>query len=288
MLDERRDKVIVLDDDPSNRKRIILELNKAGYWVLEANRYKSSDPIWPREANIESPVPDFQTLADAHFSHAAVIDLSLLENDPKDRKGFGAVEYLQDFNEATKVLILTAHAESKDVRMAWKRLGVEDFLEKVDSSPAEIKKYIDIAVRKAKLQVDRQLNVDLSFYTMLSEYSLQAVREELGCGGEQEIRTVFEEALRPYFPFDRKYKRVSFEKIKEHTVLYVQLWSRYLGAKIDVRIGASDDCEFRAIAIEAGGKRKGEDFTLYRYHPRDKVIALVEYINTTPVQDSHK
>ncbi len=283
MLNERRDKVLVVDDDRSRRKLIRLDLESANYWVLEANRLGDSDPIWENDDKV---VPSVRQLLESHFFHAAIIDLSLDEKDSKNRTGFEVLTLINSHGEGTKSVILTGYGETQDVREVWKERGACDYLDKGDYSPARIREMVGDGIKQAKLHINALLGTNLTYHELVPEPKMPEVQKRLQFGGE-EIRSVVQEAFRPYFPYDSKLREAAFETTTvgevQHPILAVKLWSRYLDGVVALHVGSREVCDFWTIAVQAGGKKEDIDFVRYEYDPRDRVIGLVEFISAMTI-----
>lgn len=275
MLNENRNKILVIDDDGSNRRFVTQTLSSAGYWVLNANRFRKSDSSWKGDEDEEFA----RNLLKTHFFHVAVIDLSLINEDPEDRTGIRILDALNSLKEGTKSIILTGYGTPRDVRELWKKHQAYDYLDK-DNIEMILEKISD-AIKDAKLATNALLDGNLTYYELIKQPKLAEIVVHLGSRSEQEIRTVIEGALRPYFPYDTKYITTSFKTltIQDNQLSYFEilLWSRYLGNAISLCVGSRQVCEYRVMIAEHSHKKKGSDFVVFEESPRDSIVALVEY-----------
>lgn len=118
MLNERRSKVLFVEDHPTNRQVIDNHLNSANYWAQESNRLHDSDQVW--DADLNQPIPSVEELLERHFFHVAIIDLSLKELDAKDQTGFDVLETINRLHEGTKSIILTGYGKTRIFAMPLK------------------------------------------------------------------------------------------------------------------------------------------------------------------------
>ncbi len=276
MLNETRTKVLIADDDLSRRQLIRGHLESANYWVVEANRLAKSDPTWEDD---EKKIPSVQQLLRSHFFHVAIIDLSFKQFDNQDRTGFEVLTTINNYKEGTKSIILTGHGEPPDVRKAWRELGAFDYLGKDDYSRETLLGLVEGAVKQAELRIDALLRNNLTYYDLVQKPRLSEVKETLQRGGEQEIRSVVEKALRPYFPYASQLKSATFGSRLiggvKHPFLLVKLWSRYLNEPLKLYVGSREVCEYRVDVLEDNEKEDGRDFERVEYAERDDVVGLV-------------
>jgi CheY-like chemotaxis protein len=277
MLDEDRNKILLVEDRPNARRLYQTDLESAGYWVLSTDRFLTRDnPGWEEDLTPESA----EELIEAHFFHAAVIDLSLSREKMNDRSGIEILHRIMELRENTKCVILTGLATPQEVRGLLKTRGAYDFLDKEFYSRSVINEVVSGAVKAANTAATGWLDDNSSYYALVREPTLQEVRDRIGIGSSQEIRDVVESTLLPYRPFDRRRSTV-FEDVTVgaagHKVLTLVVWSRYLGSAIRIRVGSREVCDFHRLALQSLGKRLDRDYRLVEASPKDRVVALVEW-----------
>jgi CheY-like chemotaxis protein len=285
MLNERRHKVLVVEDEIERRTLIRKDLERANYWVLEANRMNDLDPIPDGD---RETIPSVRYNLDRHYFHAAVIDLRLIPEDETNRGGKEALHALRSRDEGTKSVVLTGYGSAEEVRdlLKEKKLDAFDYLSK--NNYDKLLKWLDPAVTEAKTHRNTILAGKVTYQNLVKQPSMSEVRNSLGVSGE-EIRSIFATAVEPYLPYEARATQATFETLtigdKAYPVLLVTLWSRYLGACIKVRIGPHEPIQFRVLGLEAVGKKPGVDFVQIEVDQRDKVIGLVEYDASVTVGD---
>lgn len=117
---------------------------------------------------------------------------------------------------------------------------------------------------------------------------------EIKAGSGEELRTLVDQALAPYFPYDRAHKSATYEQVTlagvQHKILLVKLWSRYLAQAIELRVGSREACQVPLGSLQRD-KTEGVDFVICEVDPRDKLIGIVEVypsrtIDETPLAQS--
>jgi len=285
MLDEQRKKVLVIEDDPNRRQLYYRALELANYWVLEANRLRDSDRTGQDD---DEKVLSVMHQIGRHFFHAAVIDLSLIKEDAQNRAGQEALTVINNYKEGTKCIVISQYGKDEDVREAWRVRGAYDYLPKRTYSRETFLVLVESAVKEAELRINAMLT-KFSYYILVDVSARTQAQEKLKSGGSEEIRSIVDEALRHYFPYDLQCKSATFESIcigdVQHCLLLIKLWSRYLGGALELRVGSREACQFRQIALVAGGKKSGVDFKVCEIDPRDKLVGLVEYLSSATIEE---
>lgn len=281
MLNEKRLKVLVVEDAPDGRDVYVRSLESNNYWILEANRYREDDETKWKEDNPQ--IPWALQLIEAHSFHAAVIDLSLVKDAGKDRQGEEVLTAINRWNEGTNSIVVSMYADDRDVKRMWKDKGAYNYLPKRDFVPSEFAQLIKEAATTAKLRADSLIGTRLNFYAWVDSSKRALARELLGVSGDEEIRYVVEESVRDYFPYDPRLLFVDFEQIELPTgvqsFLLLKLWSRYLGGAVELRVGSRSACQFLELAMERrADKKKGLDFKLCEVDAKDKIVGLLEFI----------
>lgn len=135
--------VLMLEDDPSWQKTV--------RDVLEPH---------VRCLVCASTVDEARSLLLAHYFNAAIVDLSLRLNDPKDSQGMQFLEMLADLQlqDTVRSVILSAYGNVGRVREAFQRFQVVDFLEKAPFSANDLKGALGRALGANHL--DRRLTVE--------------------------------------------------------------------------------------------------------------------------------
>lgn len=74
----------------------------------------------------------------------AIVDISLVLDDPSDEKGLRFVSALRqtEFLRNMKIIIVTAYRTSERIRVAFKEYDVHDFLDKGSLNPREFRKIV--------------------------------------------------------------------------------------------------------------------------------------------------
>lgn len=286
MINEKRMKVLVVEDDPSRRELNCTHLESGGYWVFAANRLNDEDPIWALDTSGD---PSVIALLKTHYFHAALIDLSLIEDDPKDRTGFEVIKAISRRQEGTKTVVLTGYGEVEDVREIWKALGAFDFLSKQQYTREKALEKMKAATENGQLAQDAIMRSRFTYAELIKTPSLAEVCARLGCSGE-DIRPVVEKGLRQYFPYDRQARKAEFvdsvlQAGTEYPVFLAQVWSRYLGAEVRLRIASREACDYlyrvREDALAAAETKTGHGFERIEIEPRDRWTGLLEEVPRT-------
>lgn len=109
------------------------------------------DPLWVETVR-EVVAPHVQTLYSAtslteaealieqHYFTVAIIDISLVDGDPKDSQGMRFLQMLVEHNlkDVISAIVLSAYGDMARQRAAFRDFHVVDFLSKADFNPSEL------------------------------------------------------------------------------------------------------------------------------------------------------
>jgi len=137
--------------------------------------------------------------------HLALVDISLIPNDPKDKGGFQFLERLQSLGMVSDIptIIVTAYETSESMRRAFRDFGVADFFSKQELNPGELQKTIVTEI--ARILPARTIRETPRALVVEDDSAWREILQELleseGC--EVDVASTYQEAsekltTRPY------------------------------------------------------------------------------------------
>lgn len=137
-------------------------------------------------------------LLDTHYFTVAIVDISLIGNDPKDSQGMEFLRMLADrkLNDVVSIIILSAYGDKERVRKAFRDFHVHDFLSKSEFNAVDLIDAISGALAAHKRLDD--LTIELQ-----SHRSLASLWERFDWPQretEQELISELVDLLRRLFP----------------------------------------------------------------------------------------
>src|SRR6266699_6206739 len=111
----RQGRVLVVDDLEKWREQLVETLQRDGFYADSA-----------------STVAQVLARLDETFYHILVLDIRLVDDDPRNEEGIDLLRELhkRGLSEATKGIILSAYGTQERMRSAFKDYKVADFLSK--------------------------------------------------------------------------------------------------------------------------------------------------------------
>lgn len=136
-----RGRILVVDDEEHWRNTVQRVLVAAGYDVV----------------TVEEPKKAQERLRSESF-HLAILDIRMVDDDPENVAGMTLVEALNDLGlaSAVKVVMLSAYGTKEQMRKAFARYDVADFVDKQKFDNREFRTLVDDVFRE-----DVRVNLDL-------------------------------------------------------------------------------------------------------------------------------
>ncbi len=108
-------RILIVDDEQQWREHLMGILNREGYTVEAASTAK-----------------DALNILQQGIYHLVILDIRLEDSDQSNRDGMILLESLRErgLNEATKIIMLSAHGTKEQMRTAFRDFSVVDFLSK--------------------------------------------------------------------------------------------------------------------------------------------------------------
>lgn len=292
MLREQRKKILIVDDNDSHRRLLDAELSEAGYKVLHAARFSDSDRVSVLE---DTELVTAEQVVWSHYVHAAIIDLSLDIDNVDDLSGLRVLSAIVACDEGSRCCLLSQYLTVEITVDAWKKRGA-DMVFEMDSEHviANVVGWCKEATTSASARLITLASTRLAYDAIVKDLPIGDVVNALSTGGAEEIKSALIESVRPYFPFDRRRRSAKIEPIAlpsgdggviHRNVLKVRLWSRYLGAAIEVFVGAEEACQAYVWSLETGGRRREVDFITYSYSTFDRTHVVVQALSDVRLLD---
>jgi CheY-like chemotaxis protein len=117
----------------------ILVLEDSDDWIDKLKSY-----LYGYKVTIAKTLSEAVGLLQANSFDLAIVDISLVLDDPGDEKGFRFVSALRqtEFLRNMKIIIVTAYRTSERIRVAFKEYDVHDFLDKGSLDPREFREIV--------------------------------------------------------------------------------------------------------------------------------------------------
>lgn len=177
--------------------------------------------------------------------HVALLDKRLNENDVTNEQGLELAHIISGMDEETNIIVYTSHGEKDDLREAFRKIKVWDFIDKAKPL-SEIIKAIREAGEDAEARFNRPLrrmpfealNITKS---VLNEFlNAVEVKDSPKITGEN-LDVFAKYMLSGYHPLLADKSEASLLKVLQFTVLQIRFWSKALGIPIATWIGKHDD-----------------------------------------------
>lgn len=213
-----KDKILVVEDDPS-------------WQVIYADRLEDCD------LTIVSDLQSAKDAVDRRRFPVAIVDIRLQDNVPGNEDGLEVAKYIQEKEEGTSIIMVTGHGTVQSATIAFRDLGVYNFLEKNDTIPTEqLRELVRGGMEKAH-------NITAPFHyidplQLLNKMTLKELAGILAIGTEQEIRNIIQYLMRPYQPLlgARSKPVIHTVPLGNRPVVDIRYWSKSLGQPVVLRL----------------------------------------------------
>ncbi len=233
---------ILVIDDQENWREVLSSPLGMEYVVQEAASYEEAIKLLQRQ-----------------WFHLAIIDIRLVDEDPKNVQGMELLETIRKDSDVTSTIIVTAYPTIETVKKALHGFKADDYILKHSPEDGsfklrEYRKSVQQAVEKAKGLYEKEDST--SKLDLITGMSLQQMADAIATHGEIaksktakrdfkiELGSLVTDLLRglsPLIPHPNG-ARVS-QGIMGGATIETDYWSKMLGKAITVRFGAKDEVD---------------------------------------------
>lgn len=186
--------------------------------------------------------------------HVALLDKRLAENDPENQDGLAFAEVVAGLNEGTNIIIYTSYGNDEDMRNAFRKVKVWDFVGK-HKSVTEIVKSIREAASDAEAHFNRPARrmplESLAVSETISHQFLKyASASESYLIPSQSLDVFAKYILSEYRPLLTDKNDAKLINVLEFKILQIRFWSKALGIPIAVWLGKNNELKVALEEIE--------------------------------------
>ncbi|HNQ93762.1 MAG TPA: response regulator [Anaerolineales bacterium] len=192
--------------------------------------------------------------------HVALLDKRLAENDPENQDGLAFAEVVAGLNEGTNIIIYTSYGDDEDMRNAFRKVKVWDFVGK-HKSVTEIVKSIREAAADAETHFNRPtrrmpLEI-LAFSETTSHQFLQYISTNVSSLITHQSLDIFAKyLLSEYRPLLTDKNSATLINVSEFKILQARFWSKALGMPIAVWLGKNSEMKVALEEVETDKQLK--------------------------------
>ena len=199
--------------------------------------------------------------------HVAIVDLRLIDDQSSNWDGFKVLKRLKELNEGTKAIVLTAFGEVEQASDAFRNYHVFHFIRKSKMDIIEVSNEIRRAATEAEKEMALPSRAALSTSAILgkdvdalSKFLLgdsNSTNMEFNLRNSEELDIFIKRCLHDFQPVipALQTKIIEDELPKGKKCFRLRVWSKAVGAPIELFLGGKSDAPDEAIKFEKNAEK---------------------------------